>query len=209
MANFGHGGDWQPACTLQIEEMEAEYARVHAERQEEGTAVFRGNVQAHYNMVHTYEDEMSQAVAISVMPLQLQTAALEACAVSDAMGEQPALAWDDGEHRKALLSCTRPACNSQHAASRQCQAPSTAKLPARAGLLPQWTDRALQITSCLPCCSVRTRAAAMVQEGFLHLGQQPPLRLVRLKQHSQQQRCGGKRRGGHSQGSPHRAAPLQ
>lgn len=51
-----------------------------------------------------YEDELAQAVALSVMPLErLEAAAEEASAVSRAMGEEPPLAREDGE--LAVLEC--------------------------------------------------------------------------------------------------------
>lgn len=57
-----------------------------------GQAQFQAQVQGALRKAQGYEDELAQAMALSVMPLEgLQAAAAEAAALSRAMGEQPAL----------------------------------------------------------------------------------------------------------------------
>jgi peptide-N4-(N-acetyl-beta-glucosaminyl)asparagine amidase len=58
---------------------------------------FTAQVEGGLSKVLGYEDELAQAMALSIMPLpELEAAAEEAVGVSAAMGEQPLLSREDG-----------------------------------------------------------------------------------------------------------------
>lgn len=81
-------------------------ARSHLRGSGQGQARLSQLVQDALNKAQSYEDELAQAMALSVMPHErLVAAAEEAVAVSRAMGEQPPLAREDGALRGLGVRC--------------------------------------------------------------------------------------------------------
>jgi peptide-N4-(N-acetyl-beta-glucosaminyl)asparagine amidase len=65
---------------------------------------FTAQVEGGLSKVLGYEDELAQAMALSIMPLpELEAAAEEAVGVSAAMGEQPLLSREDALAQELLL----------------------------------------------------------------------------------------------------------
>jgi hypothetical protein len=63
-----------------------------------GSTQFARQIEDAVTKVLGYEDELAQAMALSMMPLPwLEAAAEEAAALSAAMGEAPPLAREDGK----------------------------------------------------------------------------------------------------------------
>jgi peptide-N4-(N-acetyl-beta-glucosaminyl)asparagine amidase len=140
-------------CHLQAEEDAAAVAVQRAAAQHNlrgGGAVqtrFAQQVEGAIRKVLAYEDELGQAMALSMMPLdQLTAAAREACAVSAAMGEQPPLAEEDGECTPARAGSWVPC--------------SSAGKPLPSGLASLFRSASHTLTLCPPLIPAAAAAAA-------------------------------------------------
>lgn len=105
------------ARQLQAEEdQRAAAAAAHLRGAQQGHTRLAQLIEDALRKAQGYEDELAQAVALSVMPLdRLAAAADEAVAVSAAMGEQPPLGREDGAPLRACRSCkARSVCTACH-----------------------------------------------------------------------------------------------